>query len=85
MDDMDHGVPRAIHDLERALGVALIVQDIDPGPPATIVAIGMLDDQSSELVGHGPTEAEAWRDLAMNLAAWRNVDPRQVRMMFFGA
>lgn len=82
---MDDPVPRFIHDLERALGIALLIQDIDPGPPATIVAVGMIDNLSSELVGHGATEDEAWRDLALNVAAWRNVDPRQVRMMFFGA
>ena len=85
MNESGDGVPQAIRDLERALGVALIVQDIDPGPPATITAVGMVDSLSSELVGHGATEADAWRDLAVNLAAWRNVDPRQIRMMFFGA
>ena len=85
MTDPDGGIPRAIHDLERALGVALIVQDIDPGPPATIAAVAMVDSQSMELIGRGATEADAWMDLAINLAAWRNVDPRQIRMLFFGA
>lgn len=82
---MDDPVPRFIHDLERALGVALLIQDIDLGPPAEIVAVGMVDDLSTALVGRGATEEDAWRDLAMQIAAWRNVDPRQVRTMFFGA
>lgn len=84
---MDDPVPGYIHDLERMLGIALLVQDIDPGPPATILAVGMVDSLTSELVGRGATEDDAWRDLALNVAAWRNVDPRQVRMMFgnFGA
>ena len=81
---MDDPIPPAIHALERALGIALIVQDIDPGPPASITAIGMLDGISTPFVGHGATEADAWRELAMAVAAWRNVDPRQVRMMFGG-
>ena len=84
MTDSDDPIPAAIHDLERALGVALIVQDIDPGPPASIVAVGMLDNQSARLVGQGATEADAWRDLAMALAAWRNVDPRQIRLFLGG-
>jgi hypothetical protein len=80
----DDPVPAAIHALERALGVAIIVQDIDPGPPASIVAVGMLDNQSARLVGNGTTEAEAWHDLAMAVAAWRNVDPRQIRFFLGG-
>ena len=85
MTPADDPVPRFIHDLERALSIALMVQDIDPGPPATIVAVGMVDSMSAELVGRGATEDEAWRDLALQVAEWRNVDPRQIRMMFFGA
>jgi hypothetical protein len=72
-------IPAFIPALERMLGVALIVRDIDPGPPAVISATGMVDNEVTTLEGHGPTEADAWRDLALRLAAWRNVDPRQVR------
>ena len=35
-------VPTYIHDLERMLSVALLVQDVDPGPPATITAAAPL-------------------------------------------
>ena len=73
-------VPTYIHDLERMLSVALLVQDVDPGPPATITAAGMVDGESTQLVGRGSTEDEAWRDLAMAMAAWRNLDARQIRL-----
>jgi hypothetical protein len=81
---MDDPIPPAIHALEKALGVALLVRDIDPGPPATIIAVIMVDGQTSELVGRGATEADAWRDLAMSAAAWQNVDPRQIRIFLGG-
>ena len=78
-DDGTDPIPAFIPALERMLGVALIVRDIDPGPPALISATGMVDNEVTALEGRGPTEADAWRDLAVHLAAWRNVDPRQVR------
>ena len=84
MTDEADFVPRYIHDLERLLSVALIVQDVDAGPPATITASGMVDGESTRLVGRGPTEDEAWRDLAMAMAAWRNLDSRQVRLFLGG-
>ena len=80
----DDPIPRFIHDLERMLSVAILVRDIDPGPPATITALGMVDADTTELIGRGASEAEAWRDLALAIAAWRNVDPRQVRMFLGG-
>jgi len=77
-------VPVYIHDLERMLSVALLVQDIDPGPPATITASGMVDGEFTTLVGRGTSEDDAWRDLAIVMAAWRNVDSRQVRLFLGG-
>ena len=84
MTDAGDPVPVYIHDLERMLSVALIVGDIDPGPPATITASGMVDGEFTQLVGRGSTEDEAWRDLAMAMAAWRNLDSRQVRLFLGG-
>ena len=84
MTDADDPVPEYIHELERMLSVALLVQDIDPGPPATISASGMVDGEFTQLTGRGSTEDEAWRDLAMVMAAWRNLDSRQVRLFLGG-
>ena len=84
MNDDGDPVPRYIHDLERLLSVALLVQDIEPGPPTTITAAGMVDGEFTQLVGRGSSEDEAWRDLAMVMAAWRNMDSRQVRLFLGG-
>lgn len=80
----DDPIPGFIHDLERMLSVAILVTDIDAGPPAEIAALGMVDAETTQLVGRGDTEADAWRDLALAIAGWRNVDPRQVRMFLGG-
>jgi hypothetical protein len=70
--------------LERRLGIGLIVQDVEPGPPVRIVAIAMLDGATTELEGTGPTEDDAWADLARAAIAWKNVDERNPRMLFGG-
>ena len=80
----DDPVPTFIHTLERMLSVAVIVRDIDPGPPATITAAGMVDGTVSQFVGRGESEVEAWRELALAIAAWRNVDPRLIRTFIGG-
>jgi hypothetical protein len=70
--------------LERQLGIGLIVQDVEPGPPVHIVAIGMLDGATTELTGSGATEDDAWADLARAAIAWKNDDERNARMFFGG-
>ena len=84
MTDLDDPVPPFIHVLERMLSVAIIVHDIEPGPPAEITAAGMVDGDVTTLIGRGPDAAAAWRDLAEAIAAWRNVDPRLMRTIVLG-
>lgn len=72
----------ALQALERQLGIGLIVQDVEPGPPVHIVAIGMLDGATTELTGSGATEDDAWADLARAAIAWKNDDERNARMFF---
>jgi len=81
---MDDPVPQFIHDLERILSVAIILEDIDDGPPVVITAAGMVDADSSTFVGRGDTEDAAWRDLAVAIASWRNMDPRTIRTFIGG-
>jgi hypothetical protein len=45
--------------LATALGIGLIVNEVEAGPPVRIVATAILDGDSTELVGVGPTEDEA--------------------------
>jgi hypothetical protein len=84
MTDADDPVPPYIHVLERMLSVAVIVRDIEPGPPAEITAAGMVDGDVTTLIGRGPDEAAAWRDLASAIAAWRNMDARLIRTIVGG-
>lgn len=70
--------------LARALGIGLIVQDLEDGPPIRIVATAMLDGDSTELVGTGSTADEAWDDLARAAIAWKNEDGRNIRTFVGG-
>jgi hypothetical protein len=81
---MEDPVPSFIHDLQRILSVAIIFQDLDDGPPVVITAAGMVDGDSTTLVGRGDSEDAAWRDLAVAIASWRNVDPRTIRTFVAG-
>jgi hypothetical protein len=78
-----HG-PEAMARLGEALGVGIIVQSIDEGPPVTIEASLLRDTQTHHVVATGPSEEEAWDDLARKVAAWANQDPRTIRTVFGG-
>jgi hypothetical protein len=84
MTDVDDPVPPYIHVLERMLSVAIIVRDIEPGPPAEITAAAMIDGEVTTLIGRGPDADAAWRDLAGAIAAWRNMDARLIRTIVGG-
>jgi hypothetical protein len=74
----------AIKRLAEQLGVGILVESVDPGPPASIVATGLLDGGRTRLVGTGPTEDDAWRDLARAAIAWKREDGRNVRFWWGG-
>jgi hypothetical protein len=71
--------PEAIAHLAKLLGVGILIQDVDEGPPARIVAVGLLDSVRTRLEGHGATEEDAWRDLARAAIEWKREDGRNVR------
>ncbi len=70
----------AIARLAEHLGVGILVESVEPGPPARSVATGLLDGGQTELVGSGPTEEDAWRDLARAAIAWKREDGRNIRL-----
>jgi len=76
--------PEAIERLAEALGVGIIVQSIDEGPPATIQASLLLDALVHRATATGSTEEEAWEDLARQATEWGNDDPRKVRTYLGG-
>jgi hypothetical protein len=62
-----------------------LVESVDPGPPASIVATGLLDGGRTRLTGTGPTEDDAWRYLARAAIAWKREDGRNVRFWWGGS
>ena len=71
-------LPEFLRDLERALGIGILVQEIDEADTVTIQALVLLGQHSEEIVGQGVSEAEAWRDLARSAIAWRTTDDKHV-------
>lgn len=71
-------VPGFVRDLERALGIGIIVQSIEDGPTVTIQALVLLGQHSEQIVGVGTSEANAWRDLARLAIAWRTTNDKHV-------
>ena len=82
MDDasVDGTSPDMAARLEQALGVGLLIQSIDVGPPTTIEATILLDGRTADVRGFGASEADAWRDLARAAMAWKNEDQRNLRI-----
>lgn len=76
--------PEAIERLAETLGIGIIVQSIDEGPPATIEASLLLDSRVHHATATGPTEEAAWEDLARQATEWGNNDPRQARTYLGG-
>ena len=77
--------PDAIARLAEQLGIGILVESVDEGPPARIVATGLLDGGRTRLVGTGPTADDAWRDLGRAAIAWKREDGRNVRFWWGGA
>ena len=73
-----------IDQLAEALGIGIIVQSVEAGPPATIEASLLLDTRVYGVVATGATETEAYDDLARKAVAWKNEDERNVRTYFGG-
>jgi hypothetical protein len=76
--------PETIERLAEALGMGIIVQSVDEGPPALITASFLLDTQMHHVTANGATEEAAWEDLARQAAAWKNHDPRTIRTILGG-
>lgn len=72
--------PDLIAELERALGLGVMVQSIDDGPPVTIAAVLMFGPLSEAVTAEGATDADAWRELARIVIAWRRTNDKHVAM-----
>ena len=78
-DDIPPPGPEAIARLAELLGVGILIESVETGPPARIVASGLLDGERTRLEGSGPTEEDAWRDLARAAIVLKSEVGRNVR------
>jgi hypothetical protein len=89
--------------LQKTLGMAIVVESIEPsepsgsvkapemdmaGPPDAPHSIGatlMFGRYTARVLATGPTESDAWADLARMAIAWRNSDYQHIPMWGGGA
>ena len=76
--------PDGIERLAEALGIGIMVQSIEAGPPAVITATFLLDTRIFGVSATGSTEDDAWEDLARKAIEWKNDDERNVRTYLGG-
>jgi len=76
--------PERIGRLAEALGIGIMVQSIEAGPPAVITATFLLDTRVFGVAATGASEDDAWEDLARKATAWKSDDERNVRTYFGG-
>ena len=76
--------PDGIERLAEALGIGIMVQSIEAGPPAVITATFLLDTRMFSVSASGASEDDAWVDLARKAIEWKNDDERNVRTYLGG-
>jgi hypothetical protein len=83
---LDPVVGRFLGELERRLGIGIVVHAIDAADdgerPMRVEATFMLDIRSTDVTVEGGTEAETWDRLARAALAWKNED--QLNLRIFG-
>jgi len=63
-----------IRNLERQLGMSVIVESVEVSEPARITAVLRYSPRSHEAVAKAESEVDAWRELARMTVAWRNAN-----------
>jgi hypothetical protein len=82
---MDDGArSESIARLAEALGIGIMVQSIEAGPPAAITATFLLDTRVFSVLATGASEDDAWEDLARKAVEWKNQDERNIRTYLGG-
>jgi hypothetical protein len=83
--------------LQKTLGMAIVVESIEPmerletavtggsSEPTTIRATLMFGRYTARVVATGPSESDAWADLAKLAIEWRNSDYQHIPMWGGGA
>ena len=87
IEDLPAG-PELIEQLERTLGMAIMVESIEPVEPGESVEIRarlMFGSHVTEVAVTGASEARAWQELGRAAIAWRNSDYQHIQMWPGGA
>jgi hypothetical protein len=80
-----------IERLQRTLGIAILVQSVEPADVAaraadpsvegvTILATFLFGSNTTDVAVTGDSEREAWDALARAAIAWRNADFQSIQM-----
>jgi len=78
--------PELIEQLERTLGMAILVESVDPPEPiepggsVTLHARLMFGRYTTEVAVTGDSESKAWEELGRAAIAWRNSDYQHIQM-----
>jgi hypothetical protein len=79
---------RASHQLldevQAKLGVGIIVTDVDPGPPCTVVALLTFGAQREQVTITAENEPRALADLARAAAEWRQSNAISITTNWWG-
>jgi hypothetical protein len=78
--------PELIEQLERTLGMAIMVESVDPVEPVepggsvTLHARLMFGRYTTEVAVTGDSASKAWEELGRAAIAWRNSDYQHIQM-----
>jgi len=78
--------PELIGQLERTLGMAILVESVDPVEPVepggsvTLRARLMFGPHTTEVAVTGDSESNAWEELGRAAIAWRSSDYQHIQM-----
>ena len=75
--------PDGIERLAAALGIGIMVQSIEAGPPAVITATFLLDTRMFGVSASGASEDDRGRS-GRKATEWKNDDERNARTYFGG-
>lgn len=72
-----------IEQLEGTLGMAILVESIEPAEPGASVELRArltFGSSTTEVAVTGASESQAWQELGRAAIAWRNSDHQHIQM-----